>query len=311
MAECYQNVVRHGKETTIKTNLHDKTSAFFVRSFGSSFYITSANIIKNKDIDIVKEKLDKVNNLSPEDLKVLQKQVLAKGKLSEKGGAGLGIIEMARKTGKKISFDFKLLNEEASMFYLQLELNSAETSDNDESPINSSLSLGLMKSLHNLMISENILILHKGDFAEHSVLPVIQMIEKNLHEEFESQAGRQKLYNISVELLQNMSMHAHKVNGANEALFILGKKNENFYISTTNYLDEVKSSKLTEYLGKLKSMSKEELNALYREKLQTIINDSECNAGIGLIYIFRKCSSVEFVISSDKPLALFSLVATV
>ncbi len=311
MAECYQNVVRHGKETAIQTNIHDKTNAFFVRSFGSSFYITSANIVKNHDIDVIKEKLDRVNSLSPEDLKVLQKQVLAKGKLSEKGGAGLGIIEMARKSGKKISFDFKLLNEEASMFYLQLELNSSDTPESSESPVNSNMSLGLMISLHNLMITENILILHKGDFAEHSVLPVIQMIEKNLHQEFDSQAGRQKLYNVSVELLQNMSMHAHRDNSANEALFILGKKNDNFYISTTNYIDEEKSAKLREHLGNLKIMSKEELNTLYREKLQTIINESECNGGIGLIYIFRKCFSIEFNINTDKPLALFSLVATV
>lgn len=311
MAECYQNVVRHGKETTIQTNLHDKTNAFFVRSFGSSFYITSANIIKNKDIDIIKEKLDRVNSLSADELKVLQKQVLAKGKLSEKGGAGLGIIEMARKTGKKISFDFKLLNEEASMFYLQLELNSDETSENDESPINSSLSLGLMVSLHNLMICENILILHKGDFAEHSVLPVIQMIEKNLHEKLDTQTSKQKLYNISVELLQNMSMHAYKENDANEALFILGKGNDNFYISTTNFVDEAKSSKLKENLSNLENLSKNELNSLYREKLQIVVDKSELSAGIGLIYIFRKCNSIEYEISLDKPLALFSMVVLV
>jgi hypothetical protein len=308
MAECYQNVVRHGKSEIEQQIIYEKSNAFFVRSIGNSFFITSSNIVKNQDIGIVREKLDRVNSLTVEELKVLQKQVLSKGKLSEKGGAGLGIIEMARRTGKKIRYDFVKVNDESSLFYLQLELKNQEDVDNAD---DDGSSLNLIKSLHELVVKENILILHKGDFAEHSVLPVIQMIEKNLHRESDPKTGRQRLYNVSVELLQNISMHAHRHNGANEALFILGKKDDIFYIATTNYIDNTKDDKLKHQLEHLKELSKLELNELYREKLQGVIDCNETGTGIGLIYIFRKCYTFDYQISKSKPLSLFSVIATV
>ncbi|HOP04049.1 MAG TPA: SiaB family protein kinase [Tenuifilaceae bacterium] len=312
LAECYQNVVRHGKVEIETASFHEKSSAFFVRSIGSSFFITSANIVNNSTIDVVKEKLDRVNSLSPDELRLLQKQVLAKGKLSERGGAGLGIIEMARKSGKKIIYDFEPISDCSSMFYLQLMLSSAEDSSKQEDDDYQNSSLGIMKSLHKLMVKEDILILHKGDFAEHSVLPVIQMIEKNLHKENETHSGRQKLYNISVELLQNISMHAFRKNGTNDALFILGKQDDDFYISTTNFIENNKVENLTTQLNNLKKLTKEELNGLYRQKLQSIIDRNETGLGIGLIYIFRKCNSVDFVFKPNEELiGLFNLVVTI
>jgi len=309
MAECYQNVVRHGKTTEEgSASISDKSSAFFVRSVGNLFFITSVNSVKNEDINVIKEKLDSVNSLAPDDLKALQKQVLAKGKFSEKGGAGLGIIEMARKTGRKIKYDFKNLDDENSLFYLQLELSNQDAIEgtNEEE-----ISLDLIKSLHTLVISENVLILHKGDFAEHSVLPVIQMIEKNLHKDSESKTGKQRLYNVSVELLQNISMHAFKDKGINEGMFILGKTDDHFYIVATNLIESINTKKLTHQLDKLKQLSHEELNELYREKLKMIIDQDESGSLIGLTYIFRKCHSVNYEITPRGHLSLFSLVVTV
>ncbi len=312
LAECYQNVVRHGKIEIQHTSFHEKSSAFFVRSIGTSFFITSANIVSNSTIEVVKEKLDRVNNLSPEELRLLQKQVLAQGKLSDRGGAGLGIIEMARKSGRKITYDFERINEDSSMFYLQLMLSSAEEHDDKEKEVSPDSTLGIMKSLHKLMVKEDILILHKGDFAEHSVLPVIQMIEKNLHKDDEVAAGKQKLYNISVELLQNISMHAYRKNGTNDALFILGKTDDNFYISTTNFIENHKIEGFKTQLSNLKKLSKDELNGLYREKLQHIIDKKEPGLGIGLIYIFRKCHMVDFVFQPNQQKSgLFSLIVTI
>jgi hypothetical protein len=39
-------------------------------------------------------------------------------KISEKGGAGLGLIDIAKKTGSKLSYQFKELNDEVSFFIL-------------------------------------------------------------------------------------------------------------------------------------------------------------------------------------------------
>lgn len=308
MAECYQNIVRHGISSSQGKSANEASSAFFARSQGDLFFITSANTVNNSNIPEIKEKLDRVNSLNSDELRLLQKQVLAKGKLSEKGGAGLGIIEMARRTGQKIEYNFEGINESSSMFYLMLKLKTDdETSSNR--PVEGNIER--MKQLHQIMMRENILILHKGDFSENSVLPVIQMIEKNLQKNSDPHAGKQRLFNISVELLQNISMHAYKNNGANEALFVLSKTHEHFYISTTNYVASSKCNYLRAQIEELKQLTRDELNELYRRKLQTVIDEKAGGAGIGLIYIFRKSTSIDFSIICDKSNGLFSLVVNV
>jgi len=62
--------------------------------------------------------LERVNNLSKEELNQLYKQKIKEGRLSEKGGAGLGFIDIARKTGQKLVYSFLKIDEEKSFFVL-------------------------------------------------------------------------------------------------------------------------------------------------------------------------------------------------
>ncbi len=43
--------------------------------------------------------------------------------LSPRGGAGLGFIDMARKSGNKIRFDFEQINDELSFFSVRMTIN--------------------------------------------------------------------------------------------------------------------------------------------------------------------------------------------
>jgi hypothetical protein len=48
----------------------------------------------------------------------LFKQQIKESSLSDKGGAGLGLIDIAKKTGSKLSYQFKEINELVSFFIL-------------------------------------------------------------------------------------------------------------------------------------------------------------------------------------------------
>ena len=48
--------------------------------------------------------------------------ILSDENISDKGGAGLGLIEMARKTGNNIDFDFEKISEEQSYCYLMFKI---------------------------------------------------------------------------------------------------------------------------------------------------------------------------------------------
>lgn len=309
MAECYQNVARHGKYTVESDNLYEHHGAFYVRSIGDTFNIASANTVNRDSIPTIKEKLDKVNSLSSDELRLLQKEVLAKGKLSDRGGAGLGIIEMARRTGQKISYEFEALDDNVSLFFIQLNIRSQSEDQQQGEKLESSLDH--MKNLYAKMRAENLIILHKGDFSENSVLPIIHMIEKNILRLNETKMGKQKLYNISVELLQNISMHAYRGERLNEALFILEQNDSHFIIGASNYIDNQSIEPLSKHLNYLKGLSKDELNELYREKLRLLIDENCSGIGIGLIYIFRKCYHLDFAIKELNGKSMITFVVEV
>ncbi len=304
MAECYQNIVRHGTNPHTNLKFPTKSSAFFSRSRHGVFYITSANYVLNEFKDTISSKLDRVNDLSQDELKELSREVLQKGELSEKGGAGLGIIEMARKSGNKLDYLFEKINDKLSMFYLHLRLRSKiETSGKEK---NVEISIEEMKQMHDSLNSENVLILHKGDFSRVSVLPVVQMIEGNLKDQFDTPGEKQKLFHISVEILQNISKHGYKENSESEGLFMLGKQDGHFIINTVNSVENAKAEALDKYLNELTKMSRAELDSKYKTQLRRGPGEDSKSAGLGLIDVLRECHSYNYEMIGDGEIHKFS-----
>ena len=74
--------------------------------------------MKNEKIEELREMLEHINRLNREELNKLYKQKIREGRLSEKGGAGLGFIDIARKTGQKLIYSFIKIDDEKSFFVL-------------------------------------------------------------------------------------------------------------------------------------------------------------------------------------------------
>lgn len=66
--------------------------------------IVSANFIKIERLKVFTDYIDHTNSLGPNELKALYRKVLANNHYSEKGGGGLGIINMIRKSGNKLKY---------------------------------------------------------------------------------------------------------------------------------------------------------------------------------------------------------------
>ncbi|HOP04051.1 MAG TPA: SiaB family protein kinase [Tenuifilaceae bacterium] len=307
MGECYQNIVRHSVDTSTIKQFDEKSNYFFLRTIGSSFFITSANPVENDSINEIKSKLDRVNNLSPDELKELQAQILMKGELNEKGGAGIGIILMARKTGEKLLYKFEKINDKTSLFYLFVRLHVADTKavwENDEL-------LKRMILLHDNLAIHGVLIMHKGDFSKNTFLPVIKMIEGNLEKNFEKNFFSSNLYHLSVEILQNISRHGYKKDGVTEGVFTLGKVNDKYIIGAANLIEKSEASTLASQMNELSKLSVEQLNQLYKKRLQMVIDEVNLSIGLGLIDIYKYSQKVEFSITPHNESALFSLIVTI
>ena len=84
------------------------------------YSIFTGNHILNENINGLKARLDEVNSLSKEELKEYYKKVLNNGEMSLKGGGGLGMIDIARKTGEKLEYDFLEIDNKVSFFTLNI-----------------------------------------------------------------------------------------------------------------------------------------------------------------------------------------------
>lgn len=91
----------------------------------NQYAIATGNIIQNDKIEQMQERLDHINGLDKFGLlKYYQKTVKANMKRDknietelDRNSAGLGFIDMARKSGNDFGYDFKSVNDEFSYFY--------------------------------------------------------------------------------------------------------------------------------------------------------------------------------------------------
>jgi hypothetical protein len=108
LVECIQNVLHHGAD--------NRLSLIMVGSTEHSYTIQAGNVIVNKEVNELKEWLDAINSLSDDELRMAYKRILSEGELSNKGTAGLGFIEIARKSRHNIDYVFDWINDEKSIF---------------------------------------------------------------------------------------------------------------------------------------------------------------------------------------------------
>ena len=121
MIECLQNICKHSVEMT--DDLFGKSSIFVIGRENSDYIISTGNVIKNDNINLLSSKLEELNNKTTEEVKLVYKDALKNNKLSDKGGAGLGFIDIIRRTNNKFIFEFDKMNENYSFFTLKVKVS--------------------------------------------------------------------------------------------------------------------------------------------------------------------------------------------
>lgn len=133
LVEGLQNLYHHvdmPKELT-KVDQNSNIGIFIISFVDSGFRISTGNFVKHEKVKSIKEKIDNINSLSSEELKDFYKFVLNNQKFSAKGGGGLGLIDMARKTGNKLEYNFIEYNSDYDFFNLTTYINSEVTTSKE------------------------------------------------------------------------------------------------------------------------------------------------------------------------------------
>ena len=126
LVECLQNLYHHIDDFEVqgtKEEISKKKSAIFMISRQSGFYnIITGNFILTENIDGLKERITFINGLERDELKAYYKSILNNGERSSQGGGGLGFIDIAKKSGQKLAYDFMNIDEEHSFFTLIVKI---------------------------------------------------------------------------------------------------------------------------------------------------------------------------------------------
>jgi hypothetical protein len=128
MIESLENIMKYSEcPPRMADGNNQFQPAFTIRKEKKRFYISSSNPITKNNISSIENKIGFLNTLNQQGLKDHYKETITNGQFSQRGGAGLGLIEMAKISGNKINYDFFPIDENYVRFNLLITV--------DESPL--------------------------------------------------------------------------------------------------------------------------------------------------------------------------------
>ncbi|MDR0814814.1 MAG: SiaB family protein kinase, partial [Bacteroidales bacterium] len=100
LVECLQNLYHHSDEVPVDLieQLGNNFGMVVLKKLDNGCSLKVGNFVLNDKVKFLSEKIEKLNSLSTEALKEMYKFILTYQKLSPKGGGGLGLIDIARKS---------------------------------------------------------------------------------------------------------------------------------------------------------------------------------------------------------------------
>ncbi|MBN1251934.1 MAG: SiaB family protein kinase [Bacteroidales bacterium] len=266
MVECLQNITKH--QDKVKDIVSEESAILVLEKRDGRYFVTTGNVIENENIIKLKGQLDKVNGLNQQELKVYYQEMLVTGQISHKGGAGLGLIAMARKTENKLLYDFQKVNDVFSYFYLRTEIplddRIIEQKKNYEK---SKFSFEKIKKMHAILLEQDILLNFNGTFDRDNLINLLPIIDAQVHGSVDF---KKRIYKIMFEMLHNIVNYSENHTndddnsvGDNPGIFLLSNKDNTLFFTAGNYIHSSKIEVLEEKINFVNKLSESELLKFY------------------------------------------------
>ena len=283
--ESLQNVSRHSN----KSQFADMSLVVYSKT-DNGYTVTTGNVLPTKNIKDLKEKLDEVNNLEPKEIRNVYRQMLSTAEFSSKGGAGLGLIEMAKKTGNKLDYDFVSLNDEYSYFILSKTVDAGGVGMHGE--VGEEYFHGKsISQLEELMSENNIYLIWSGHISHDVEKEVLSFTETRMSEDDLHSILRKRVFSILVELLENVAKNSPGVEIEEQygmPLAIIRLVNNVYSLTTGNLILKTEVKNLKEKLDIINKYDKAGLKELFKESLSGQKTDVDSTGNMGLIDMARK-----------------------
>jgi len=287
LGEGLQNISRHQDKIDGTT---PSDSIILISKQKNTYNITTGNLIRVDKKEELEEKMSKINSMTIEELRSFARYIRKNYTLSEKGGANLGLVEMAKRSGSKLIYGFKDFLPNYSFFYftIELDLKVKKPGDNLIVPKNEYRNINFLKKFHQTLADQNIYLVFKGDFHQNNILALFDILRKQMAETVVSI----KLKNVLIEVLQNIEKHGNNLDGITDwkpGIVTVHQENDDFYLTASNYILNSRIPELRTKIEQINSLDKGKLNELYRESLLDFNQEITAKkTGLGYIDIRRR-----------------------
>lgn len=105
-----------------KSSVHERIASSSIVTIGKTekgSFICSGNLLCKDDVRKVTEKIDRLIEMDKEELKKIYKETLKSDLQIDSVGAGLGLIDMARKASHPLEYSITNVDEQFSFFTLK------------------------------------------------------------------------------------------------------------------------------------------------------------------------------------------------
>lgn len=119
--EQTQNVRNYVKTKAPESEYHSQYNAItlMIGREGEHYVVMSGNIVHQSDVNNLITKIEQLRLLDASGLKALYKEQRRKPLDANARGAGLGLIDMARKTSQPLSYELQPIDENLAFFTLK------------------------------------------------------------------------------------------------------------------------------------------------------------------------------------------------
>lgn len=122
--EMFQNLYHYSRDLTLKdvSQQEARTVELSFKEDEEYFILCTSNLIKSEDEEDLENKIDKVNEMNQKEIRAYYREVLANEKFSEKGGAGLGFIDMKKRSGNQLEYKIEEVNQDIKKYTLVVKV---------------------------------------------------------------------------------------------------------------------------------------------------------------------------------------------
>jgi len=287
--ENLQNITRHGV-----TRSNEITSLVVYSKTSEGYTVSTGNALRKGEVSSLRRNLKKINSLDPEKIREVYRTMLQDSTIGRKGGAGLGLMEMARKTGNKLDYDFFPIDDKFSYFILSKTIDSGGKGMSEPTEGEGTFDGKRIMQLERMMKSNSIFFIWAGPLTHAISKELLNFSETTMREAELEQNLHKRVFATLIELLQNVAQHspgfeAEKKYGI--PLAMIRQTPASFIITSGNLIRRSDTDHLTQKLDMVNRYDEEGLKKLLKVALMGQDMSKVSTGYMGLLELARRSGS--------------------